>query len=108
MPPANPGWFRFHATPWAERHQLIPHFADERLSFLAARLIYIEDPSHLPGELRQTVQAHIHSRLHFAGECEWGTVAKAIVECDEKLMTAAGEQIEMLQRYKAHLQTAYV
>ncbi|UYV15938.1 exonuclease domain-containing protein [Porphyrobacter sp. ULC335] len=99
---------RFHATPWAARHQLIPQFADERLSFLAARLIYVEDPSHLPGELRQTVQAHIRGRVHFAGECKWGTVAKAIAECDEKLMTAAGEQIEMLQRYKAHLQIAYL
>ncbi|WP_408589300.1 exonuclease domain-containing protein [Novosphingobium sp.] len=98
----------FHATPWAERHQLIPQFTDNRLSLLATRLIYFEDPSHLPQALRQDVRSHIQSRVNFEGECKWGTVAKAIAECDEKLPSATSEQVEMLQRYKAHLQTAYV
>lgn len=98
---------RFHATAWQDRHLLIPQFADQRLSFLAARVIYAEHPDYLPKELCQSVQAHIQSRVHFEGECKWGTVAKALAECDQKLASATGEQAEMLGRYKAYLLATY-
>ncbi|MBS3927829.1 MAG: hypothetical protein KGZ65_04475 [Sphingomonadales bacterium] len=98
---------RFHVTPWQDRHLLIPQFADQRLSFLAARVIYAEHPNHLPDELRHSVQTHIRSRVHFEDECKWGTVSKALAECDDKLSSATGEQARLLERYKAHLLATY-
>lgn len=94
---------RFHTTPWEDRHLLIPQFSDQRLSFLAARVIYAEHPNHLPSELRQNVRDHIQSRVFFEGECNWGTVPKALAECDTNLPTAKEEQAQMLIRYRAYL-----
>lgn len=94
---------QFHVTPWQDRHLLIPQFADRKYGLLAERVIYAEHPNHLPDELRQSVRAYIQSRLQFDGECDWGTVAKAIAECDEKLPSARGEQAAMLTKYRAHL-----
>ena len=94
---------RFHATDWHDRHLLIPQFADQRLPFLAARVIYEEHPDCLPREFRRSVEAHIQSRLHFQGECRWGTVPKALAECDANLSLATGDQVEMLRTYREHL-----
>lgn len=94
---------RFHNTSWQDRHLLIPQFADQRLSFLAARVIFAEHPGYLPDELRSSVEAHIQSRLHFQGECKWGTVSKALVECDANLPLVAGDQLAMLRTYREYL-----
>jgi exodeoxyribonuclease-1 len=102
-PPDNQLMERFHVTQWQDRHLLIPQFADRKYGLLAARVIYAEHPNHLPDELRQSVRAYIQSRLHFDGECDWGTVTKAIAECDENLPSAKGEQADMLTKYRAHL-----
>ena len=102
-PPDNQLMERFHVAPWQERHLLIPQFADQKYGLLAARVIHAEHPDHLPNELRQSVRAHIQSRVFFDGECDWGTVSKAIAECDEKLPNAEGEQAEMLTKYRDHL-----
>jgi len=102
-PPDNQLMERFHTTPWPDRHHLVSQFADRRYSFLAARVIYAEHPNLLPDDLRESVRAHVQSRVFFEGDCDWGTIAKAMTECDEKLAGASPEQAEMLQRYKERL-----
>lgn len=102
-PPDNQLMERFHATPWPERHLLVPQFTDQKYGLLAARVIYAEHPDHLPEQLRTEVRAHVASRVLFDGECDWGTVTKALAECDEKMGAVSCEQAEMLTRYRAHL-----
>ncbi|MBL0923435.1 MAG: exodeoxyribonuclease I [Sphingomonadaceae bacterium] len=102
-PPDNQLMERFHTTPWNQRHLLVSQFVDQKYGFLAARVIYAEHPDLLPDALRAEVRAHINSRVLFDGECDWGTVPKAIAECNEKLPFAKGEQAEMLARYRSHL-----
>ena len=102
-PPDDVLMERFHATAWHDRHLLIPNFADQRLSFLAAHVIYEEHPDYLPHELRRSVEAHIQGRLHFRGECKWGTVPKALAECEANLSLVTGDQLEMLRTYRDHL-----
>lgn len=94
---------RFHATAWQDRHLLVSQFVDQRLSFLAARIIYAERPDYLPDSLRSSVEAYVQSRLHFQGDCRWATVPKAIAECDATLVSAKGDQLEMLISYREHL-----
>lgn len=101
--PDNQLMKRFHATPWPDRHYLVSQFADRRYSFLAARVIYAEHPNLLPDDLRESVRAHVQSRVFFEGDCDWGTIAKAMAECDDKLGEVSPEQAEMLQRYKERL-----
>ncbi len=102
-PPDNQLMERFHVTPWQDRHLLIPQFVDQKYRLLAARVVYAENPDHLPDELRKSVRAYIQSRVFFDGECDWGTVSKAIAECDQKLPLAEGENADMLVKYRAHL-----
>ena len=94
---------QFHARSWDERHGLIDQFEDERFSLLAARLIYIHRPELLPDEKRQRVREHIRERVFFEGECAWGTIPKALAECDAKLPSVAGPQAAMLSSYRSVL-----
>jgi exodeoxyribonuclease-1 len=101
--PDNQLMDRFHITPWQDRHLLISQFTDSRYAFLAARVIYSEHPNLLPDEQRENVRAHIRSRVFFEGECDWGTIAKAMSECDDKMGEVTLEQAEMLRQYKERL-----
>ncbi len=94
---------RFHETPWEERHVLVPQFTDERFRFLAARVIYAQHPSYLSASLQAEVRAHIRERVFFDGECDWGTIPKALAECEEKSPSVTLPQRELLIRYREAL-----
>ncbi|GLV23867.1 exonuclease domain-containing protein [Sphingobium sp. TomTYG45] len=95
---------RFHAAPWPDRHLLLSQFTESRFALLGARIIYAESPALLPPELQESVRAHVRERLLFEGDCKWGTIAKALAECDEHEPTATPPQAEMLRRYRLLLQ----
>ena len=96
---------QFHARPWDQRHGLIDHFQDERFSLLASRLIYVHQPDLLPDQKRQRIREHIRERIFFGGDCSWGTIPKALAECDAKLPSVAGPQAAMLSAYRTILST---
>lgn len=96
---------QFHARPWDQRHGLIDQFQDGRFLLLAARLIYAHQPELLPDPRRQQIKDHIRERIFFEGECKWGTIPKALAECDAKLPSAAGSQAVMLYGYRSILST---
>lgn len=97
---------QFHEMAWHDRHQLVRRFSDRRYSLLAARVIYAENPDFLPTDLRNAVASHVRNRISFEGECAWGTIPKALAECNEKLSLATPDQAAMLHQYRAFL-TSY-
>ena len=96
---------QFHKHPWDQRHGLIDQFQDDRFSLLAARLIYSHQPEFLPDQQRQRIKEHIRERIFFEGKCSWGTIPKAIAECDAKLPSVVGPQADMLSAYRTILST---
>ena len=93
----------FHSLSWNERYNLIDQFQDERFSLLAARLVYAHCPESMPVEKREQIREHIRERIFFPDKCEWGTVPKALAECNAELPSAVGSQESMLLSYKAIL-----
>lgn len=96
---------RFHDTPWAERHTLVGQFLDPRFGFIAKRLIFANDPSHLPEADRAEMNSHVTSRLVVADDTEvkWTTLAKAKAECARMLVAAHLDDLALLQGFELYL-----
>jgi exodeoxyribonuclease-1 len=96
---------RFHETPWAERHTLTGQFIDPKFGFIAKRLIFANDPNHLPDADRAEMAGHVSSRLLVPDDAEvkWTTLTKAKAECAKMLASADPDDLPLLQGYAQYL-----
>ena len=96
---------RFHQTPWAERHKLTEQFIDPKFGFLAKRLIFANDPYHLPNADRDEIASHVSSRLIVANDADvkWTTLTKARSECATMIASANPDDLSLLQGYAQYL-----
>lgn len=96
---------RFHEMPWAERHTLTRQFLDPKFGFIAKRLIFANDPSHLPEADRAEMAGHVQSRVAAPDDIgvKWTTLTKALGECDKLLTGAGAEDNEILVGYRKYL-----
>lgn len=97
---------RFHETPWAERHTLMEQFLDPKFGFIAKRLIFANDPSHLPEADRKEMATHVSARLIVPDDdaVNWTTLTKARAECAKLMTGAEGADLILLQGYTQYLE----
>ncbi len=70
---------RFHATPWAERQQVLNGMVDPRWRFLGARLIYLEAPQTLDQSRRERMDLAVAARRRAApGTVPWTSLDDAV------------------------------
>lgn len=76
---------QFHSVGWADRHQIVERFEDERFRFLGRRLIFEHSPGSLPQHIRREEKRRLLERLTGYG-CEsppWTTLEAADAEAAE-------------------------
>lgn len=88
----------FHAAPWEERFDIVITINDERYKELGLRLLYAERPDLLPEEMRTALDSEFSTRLlgeELGGE-PWLTLPKALVQTNDLLANATGEEHTLL------------
>jgi exodeoxyribonuclease-1 len=95
----------FHAASWADRVVIAESLDDERLAWLARRLIYVEQPQHLAPERHASMIGEVARRLMAeAADCGgWTTATRAARELTALLPDLAPHDIEHFQMLGAYL-----
>jgi exodeoxyribonuclease I len=95
---------QFHGADWVERAALAAQIEDARISEFAYRLIYFERPDLLSGAKSVELDTWIAQRaLTEDDSVPWMTVGKALLETDDLLKAASGEEAELLRDVKDFL-----
>lgn len=81
----------FHLVPWEHRISIVGQLADPRLRELGYRLIYIEQPQILPGNVRAQFDTWRRERLLGPPQMRYRTIANAIQEADNLIPCTEGE-----------------
>jgi exodeoxyribonuclease-1 len=95
---------QFHDTCWEERGLIVDQFEDCRLQEVGRRLIGIERPDLLSEADRASYERAVAERvLGIDAEAPWLILPKAIPEITEMLISATGEEAELLHGHRQYL-----
>jgi exodeoxyribonuclease-1 len=95
----------FHGASWADRVAIADRLEDERLAWLARRLIFVEQPNHLPPERHAAMADEIAKRLLAdAFNCGgWTTAERAASELSAMLPDLDSHTAEHFRRLGTYL-----
>lgn len=74
---------QFHRAPHPAKLEICERFEDPRFGEFGLRLIYADNPDHLPPEKRAEIEAVMYARFGHPGEAPWMTFTKATQEIAE-------------------------
>lgn len=84
---------QFHRASHSTKLAICEKFEDSRFKEFGLRLIYADNPDHLPIILREQLTAGLQRRLHQSGKVPWLTHAKAAEEIAELRISDSNRQL---------------
>ncbi len=99
---------QFHRSPHPQKLAICEKFEDPRFGEFGLRLIYADNPDHLPKSHREKLEARLYARHHEQDKTPWMTYSKAAGELAD--LRAKGENLALvdeIERYMSTRRTAY-
>ncbi len=95
---------RFHTMDWKDRPRLLESLSDPRARILGERLLHIEAPAVLSGDVRKNLDIAAARRLMGTdGSAPWLTLPGALLDTRDWLVGASGAAAVLLRELEAYL-----
>lgn len=92
---------QFHRVSHPAKLEICEKFEDPRFGEFGLRLIYADNPDHLPSTQREKLEAALYGRHHQQGKTPWMTHAKAADEIAE--LKAQAADLELLAEIEQYM-----